>query len=139
MKATVKLENGMRLKGLNEKQIPTYFDTHKEFGGDDSAATPFEVVLQSLGGCTAMDILSMLRKRKKTINSFEIHLDGERETEHPKIFKKINIVFDLVSPDTNEEEFRHIIGLSQDKYCAVAATLKRAGCEIEWDIRIFKP
>ena len=139
MKARLKLEKGMKLVGYNEKNLPTYFDTHPEFGGEDSAPTPMEVVLRSLAGCTAMDILSMLRKRKKTVSALEIFLDGDRSTEHPKAFTKVTLMFHLVSEDTSDDELKNIISLSQDRYCSVAAMFKKSGCEVLWDFKIFKP
>jgi len=132
MKVSVKLEKGMRLAGKNESGLVTYFDTHKEFGGDDSAPTPMVVMLESLAGCTAMDVLTMLRKRKKTITDFEIEVDGERASEHPKVFIKANLIFKLTSPDTKTEELEQAIKLSQDKYCSVSAMFNKSGCNIQW-------
>ena len=133
MIAKLKLGQGMRLAGYNEKGIITYFDSHKETGGDDSAATPMEVMLQALAGCTAMDVLSMLRKKKKTINDFEIYLNSERASEHPRVFTKVNMTYELTSPDTNYDEFKYIVSLSQDKYCSVSAMFKKSGCEVLWN------
>ena len=133
MIAKLKLEQGMRLAGSNEKGLITYFDSYKEKGGDDSAATPMEVMLQALAGCTAMDVLSMLRKKKKTINDFEIYLNSERASEHPRVFTKVNMTYELTSPDTNYDEFKYIVSLSQDKYCSVSAMFKKSGCEVLWN------
>jgi putative redox protein len=137
MKAKLELEKGMRLVGLNEAGLKTYFDTHPEVGGEDSAPTPLEVVLQALAGCTAMDVLSMLRKRKKNIEYFSIELDAERAFEHPKVFTKINLIYLLKSPDANIDEFKHIISLSQDKYCSVSSMIKKSGCEIIWEAKLL--
>jgi putative redox protein len=137
MKATIKLENGMRLAGFNEHGFTTYFDTHPQLGGDDSAPTPSEIMLQCLGGCTSMDVLSMLRKRKKTIDDFQIELEAERAKEHPKVFTRVKLQYILKSPDATMDEFKNIISHSQDKYCSVSAMFKQAGCEVIWDAKII--
>ena len=132
----LKLDKGMCLAGYNENGLITYFDSHKETGGGDSAATPMEVMLQALAGCTAMDVLSMLRKKKKTINDFEIYLTPERASGHTKIFTKVNMTYELTSSDTNYDELKYIVSLSQDKYCSASAMFKKSGCEILWNVVI---
>ena len=133
MKATVKLEKGMRLVGMNEKGLTTYFDSHPKFGGEESAPTPMEVMLQALGGCTAMDVLSMIRKRRKTVDSFNIYLEAERAEEHPKVYTNVKLVYELISPDSKIEELDHAVNLSQEKYCGISAMLRKSGCEVTWE------
>jgi putative redox protein len=137
MKSELKLEKGMRLAGINELGLITYFDTHPEVGGEDTAPTPLEVMLQSLAGCTAMDVLSMLRKRRKTIDDFSIDLEAERAQEHPKVFTKVKMTYNLKSPDATVEEFKNVITLSQEKYCSVSAMFKRSGCVVIWEAKII--
>jgi len=138
MKATLELERGMRLAGFNELGLVTYFDTHVSAGGDESAATPMEIVLQAAAACSTLDILSMLKKRKKTVERFRVIIDSERAAVHPKVFTKIKMIFELKSPDVEMEEFKQIISLSQDKYCSVSIMLKRAGCDITWEAKLSK-
>lgn len=137
MKATLKFEKEMRLAGYNELGRVTYFDSHHpQPGGEDSAATPLEVMLQSLGGCAAMDVLSMLRKMNKTIEEFNIELDAERAETHPKIFTKVKLIYNLKSPDATIDELNNIINLSQNKFCSVSAMFKKAGCKVSWEANI---
>lgn len=133
MKATIKLEKGMRFVGKNERGLKTYFDSHPQFGGEESAATPMEVMLQSLGGCTVMDVLSMLRKRRKTIDGFNIYLEAERAEEHPKVYSRVKIIYELISPDAKIEELDHAVNLSQEKYCGASEMFKKSGCEVTWE------
>lgn len=137
MKITVKLDHGMKLIGLNQKGHQTFFDSHLDVGGEDSAATPMEVFLEALAACTSMDVLSMLRKRKKTIHNFEISLEASRASDHPKVFTKVILAYKLQSPDTTKEELEYIIKLSQDKYCTASAMFKRSGCEITYTAEII--
>lgn len=133
MKATVKLEKGMRLVGENESGLKTFFDSHSKFGGEESAATPMEVILQALGGCTSMDVLSMLRKRRKTIDGFNVYIEGERAEEHPKVFTNVKIVYELISPDAKIEELDNVVNLSQEKYCGASEMFKKSGCKVIWE------
>ena len=133
MKATIKLEKGMRLVGENERGLKTYFDSHPQFGGEESAATPMEVMLKALGGCTAMDVLSMLRKRRKTIDGFNVYLEAERAEEHPKVYTSVKLVYELISPDAKIEELDNVVNLSQEKYCGASEMFKKSGCEVTWE------
>jgi putative redox protein len=133
MKATIKLEKGMRFVGENEGGLKTYFDSHSQFGGEESAATPMEVMLQSLGSCTVMDVLSMLRKRRKTIDGFNVYLEAERADEHPKVYTSVKLIYELISPDAKIEELDHAVNLSQEKYCGASEMFRKSGCEVTWE------
>lgn len=136
MKVTVKLDEGMRLIGENSRQHQTIFDTVEELGGKNSAPTPVEVAVQSLGACTAMDVLSILRKKRKTINNFSITLHAERANEHPKVVTNVHLIYFLDSPDAEMKDLERAIELSQEKYCSVSAIFKKAGCEITWEAKL---
>jgi len=123
----------MRLIATNSLGLETYFDTHPTIGGEDTAPTPMEVMLQSLAGCTAMDVLSMLRKRKKSIIDFKISVEAVRTKEHPRVFTNVNMIYELTSSDSTIEEFKHTVELSQDKYCSASAMFKKSGCNVKWE------
>ncbi len=136
MKVTIRLEEGMRLIGENSRQHQTIFDTIEDFGGSNSAPTPVEVAVQSLGACTTMDVLSILRKKRRTINKFSIVLLAERANEHPKVITNLHLIYSLVSPDAELKDLQRAIELSQEKYCSVSAIFKRSGCEITWEAKL---
>lgn len=138
MKATLKLDRNMRLIGTNHLGLETAFDTHPDVGGEDSAPTPMEIVLEAAAACSVLDVLSILRKKKKTIDDLKVYLDSERATDHPKIFKKIHMIFELTSPNAELSDLERCIELSQEKYCSVSAMIKLSGCEITWEGRIIK-
>ena len=137
MKATLKLDKNMRLIGSSVKGHETVFDTPAA-GGDDTAATPMEIMLQSLAACSSMDVLSILRKKRKQIDEYWVEIEGERTEEHPKVFKKVNIKYNLKSPDAEEADFRRSIELSQDKYCGASAIFKLSGCEVTYSMNLIK-
>lgn len=101
-------------------------DGPAEFKGSDSATRPKELILIGLGGCTGADIASILHKMREKVNRFEISLDAEAATEHPKVFTKIHITYKFWGDDLNLENIEKAISLSQDKYCSVSAMLKKA-------------
>jgi putative redox protein len=88
--------------------------------------SPVELVLQALGGCTAMDIVSILQKMRRTIRSLTVELDAERREEYPRIFTHIHILYILASSDATEHELERAIQLSEEKYCSVSGMLKPA-------------
>lgn len=101
-------------------------DTKDVVGGNNAAPTPMEMVLEALGGCTGMDTLSILKKKRTPFTELEIFLSGERSDEHPKVFTDINIKFVLHS-DGGEKALRDLqtaVKLSSEKYCSVAAMLR---------------
>ena len=85
--------------------------------------SPTELLLSSLAGCGAVDIVVMLKKRKKIIDDFTIETVGIRRDETPRKFTDIHCKYVITSPDVKEEELHKIANLSLEKYCSVAATL----------------
>ena len=98
--------------------------------------SPVEILLSSLSACGAVDIVVMLRKRRKTIEKFTIETTGERRTEPPRSFTKIHCKYIVTSPDVNEEELYKTAKLSLEKYCSVADSLK---AKIEFSVQVLKP
>lgn len=139
MKGTLKFDKNMRMIGINENGIETYFDAVKDSGGDGSAASPMEVMLQSVAACQAMDIVSILRKKRKDIIDFKIELDAEKAETHPKYFTKIKLLYKLISEKATEKDLLRCIELSQNTYCGALATFKQAETEIEWEYELINP
>ncbi len=110
-------------KGNSEHSI--ILDTKKEFGGENSAPSPMEYILFGLGGCTGMDVVSILKKMNYKIDEFYIDIEAERKEEHPKIYKNIKITYN-VKGDIPLEKIEHAVKLSQEKYCSVSAMLSKA-------------
>ncbi len=87
------------------------------------AQSPVELLLSSLSACGAVDIVSMLKKRKKHIDNFTIETRGIRRENPPRGFTEIHCKFIVTSPDVTEEELYKLSKLSLEKYCSVASTL----------------
>jgi putative redox protein len=90
--------------------------------GDDAAPGPKETLLAALAGCTAMDVASLLRKKRQVATAYEIAVSGESSDEHPKIFISISVEH-RVSGEVEPEALRRSIELSATRYCPVSAML----------------
>ncbi len=91
-----------------------------------SAATPVELLLIALGGCTAVDVISILRKKRARVTDYHVEVLGERRTEHPRSFKRMEVRHVLRGRKLSEKDVAQAIELSETKYCSVAATLRPA-------------
>ncbi len=93
-----------------------------------------QLLLAGPGGCSAVDIVSILKKQKQEIKDFSINVDGEREPgKEPSIWKDVDIVFHLDGEIEPAKAYR-AVELSMNKYCSVAETLRRAGAELKWKV-----
>ena len=122
MKIVTRMLEDEVYESVNEKGNTVKIDMRK---GDTKAdLSPTELVLSALAGCGAVDIISMLKKRKKTIQSFTIETNGTRRDETPRYFTKIHCSYTITSPDVTEEELQKTSALALEKYCSVASSLK---------------
>src|ERR1700676_196765 len=96
-----------------------------ETNGDrGSAASPIELLLIAVGSCIASDVLDMLRRKREHVTDYRIEVKGERREDFPRSFKKIQLHHVLAGYGLSASSVEHAIGLSDSKYCSVAATLR---------------
>jgi putative redox protein len=108
-------------------------DTSPETGGVNFGIRPMQGLLMSLGGCSGIDVVSILKKQRQEIKRLSISIEGEREKgKEPSLWTNIHMIFTLVGPD--EDKARRACELSINKYCSVAETLRRAGAKITWGL-----
>ena len=93
--------------------------------GPGRGVTPMELLAAALGGCTAMDVASILVKMRQPLEAFRVEVGGERAEEHPKRFTALEVVYHLRG-DLDEKKVQRAIELSEERYCSVAATLRPA-------------
>ncbi|MDT5157886.1 MAG: putative redox protein [Acidobacteriota bacterium] len=94
-----------------------------------SAATPMELLLVALGGCTAVDVISILKKKREQVTDYRVEVRGDRRDEHPRAFTRMEVRHIVRGRNVSEKAVASAIELSETKYCSVAATL-RPGVEI---------
>ena len=124
MEGKVTLCGGLRFVGEAGSGHSIVMDGAADFGGGDSAPRPSELLLLSLAGCTGMDVISILRKKRQTVTSLEVMVSGDQREEHPRAFTRIGLKFVVRGEGLNSEAVRRAIELSQEKYCSVGATLQ---------------
>lgn len=111
-------------------------DTGAETGGNDFGIRPMQIMLMALGGCSGIDIVSILKKQRQVIEGFHMSIEGEREAgKEPALWKTVSIIFELKG-NIDSDKARKACELSIEKYCSVAETLRRAGADITWDVRV---
>jgi putative redox protein len=125
----------MVFEGKTESGHSVLMDAKPEFGGEDRGPRSMELLMVALGGCTAMDVISILKKMRVDLESMTINIDSEQAPEHPKIFTKIKIEYNFTGKNIKEENVKKAIQLSQEKYCSVSAMLKeKAEITYKWNI-----
>jgi len=105
-------------------------------GGNGNGMRPMQTVLAALCGCSAVDVVSILKKQKQQLTSFKIMVDGEREKgKEPAVWQTVDLVFELAGEVEPSKGFR-AVKLSVDKYCSVAETVRRAGATINYKVMV---
>ena len=113
-----------------------HMDSSPETGGKNFGIRPMQMLLMGLGGCSGIDIVSILKKQRQTVEKFSMVIEGERETgKEPSLWQNVKIVFHLQG-NIDPDKARKACELSMEKYCSVAATLKEARCHISWDVQV---
>jgi putative redox protein len=111
-------------------------DAAEAVGGHNSGFRPMQSLLAGLGGCSAVDIVSILKKQRQEVTDLSMVINGERETgKEPALWKHVEIHFTFTG-SVEQEKAEKACALSIDKYCSVAATLRAAGCTIEWKVTV---
>jgi putative redox protein len=133
MEAKVILRDGMSfdayLDGFNFT-----IDADEKVGGQNKGPKPKGLTLVSLAGCTAMDVISILRKMRVSVDSFKVETDGKLAADHPKKFETIVIKYTFTGKDIPLDKIKTAINLSMDNYCGVSATLRPT---VELSYKIF--
>lgn len=112
-------------------------DATEDVGGKDRGPRPKPLTLASLGGCTGMDVISILRKMRIEPDYFNVSVSAHTTEEHPKYYDKILITYSFKGDNLPMEKLDKAINLSQDRYCGVTAMLSKAA-EIKYEIKIIE-
>lgn len=122
-KARITLVEGMQFSGIAESGHEVMMDAPVSAGGGDRGVRPSELIPVSFGGCSGMDVISILRKKKQEITGFAMDVQGEQAPDHPHKFTSLHISYEIKGRNVSEEAVTRAIELSLDKYCSVGATL----------------
>lgn len=137
MKAELVWNEGLRFIGITNSNHAVVLDSKRDVGGFESAPSPMELLAISLMGCTAMDVISILKKMREEVVDFRIFFEGKRAEEHPKVFTEIKLIYQFKGKNLKYENVEKAVKLSQEKYCSVSHMLKKAA-KVEYEIKIIE-
>ncbi len=100
--------------------------TEPEVGGDADGFRPLELFLLGLAGCTGMDVISILQKKRQDVTAFEVKVHADREAEHPRVFKDIVVEYVVTGRGIDPAAVERAVELSETKYCPAQAMLGKA-------------
>lgn len=132
----VVLRDDMIFTGYSSNGYSIPLDAAKAFGGHDGGVSPMELMLTSLAGCTGMDVISILRKKKQEVTGFEVQVEGVRGDEHPKVYTEIWVTFVVRGQNIDPKAVERAIELSRDRYCGASAILRHTA-QIHYDYQII--
>jgi putative redox protein len=127
VEAKILLLNNMQFTGTASSGHTLIMDADDESGGHNAGFRPMELLLVGFGGCSGMDVISILRKKQQHVSGLEINVKGEKSDTAPKIYKTIHIEYMVKGRGVEKAAVERAIKLSLEKYCSVGATLAKAG------------
>ena len=122
---TVELQQGMVFEATTGTGHVLTMDAAPRVGGTNSAARPMELLLAGLGGCTGMDVISILRKMRQEVTAYQVHVSGDQAQEHPRVFTHIDVEHVVHGRGLNVDMVKRAIELSATRYCPAEAMLGR--------------
>jgi putative redox protein len=130
----VKGDFGFEAKDTFGHTVP--MDTSEETGGNNFGVRPMQMLLMGIGGCSAIDIVTILKKQRQQVEDFKIEIEGERETgKEPSLWQNVRIKY-FLKGKIEPEKAKRACELSMGKYCSVAATMLKAGSKITWNVKV---
>lgn len=123
MKAEITWDHGLTFEGTADTGFNVPLGGSTAVGGDDDGFRPMELILTGLAGCTAMDVISILKKKRQTITKFRITADAQQADSHPHVFTNINIHYSIEGVDVDDKAVERAIQLSETRYCPAQAML----------------
>ena len=139
MKITLKrIDDAFHMEATNENGNTTRMDGSPKVGGSNQSMRPMQTVIAALGGCSSIDVISILKKQRQPLDDLQIDIDAEREEGVvPSLFTKIHVSYRLYG-DLKEEKVKQAVTLSMEKYCSVVKILEKVA-EVSWEYKIIRP
>jgi putative redox protein len=125
MEAKVTWQQKMSFVGTGKFGLTVPIDTSIENGGDSSGFSPMELLLVGLAGCTAMDVISILEKKRQKVSRFEVRVNGQRAAEHPRVFTNILVEYIVGGESIDPAAVDRAVELSETKYCSAMAMISK--------------
>jgi putative redox protein len=123
MTAQATLEMSMRFDAVSGSGHHVTLDAAEHSGGQNAGFRPMELLLVGLAGCTGMDVISVLRKKREPVTAYEVHVRGMRAEDHPMVFVEITVEHIVTGHQIQPEAVARAIALSEGRYCGAGAML----------------
>jgi putative redox protein len=132
-----RLDNDMLMEAVNDKGNKVRMDGSPADGGHDKGFRPMQMLLAAMGGCSTVDVVSILRKQREELKDIKITVTGEREQgATPSLYTEVHIHFKLFG-NVNEDKAQKAVALSVGKYCSVAKTLEKTA-KVTFSVEVIK-
>ena len=125
----------MRFRAESGSGHSIVMDASPESGGRNAGVRPMEAMLSAVGGCTGMDVISILRKKRQNVTGYEVRVSGERSEEHPRVFTRIDVEHVVRGVGVDPAAVKRAVELSTDKYCSAIGMMK-AVAKIDVSFRV---
>ncbi len=125
MDAKITWKGRMSFVGSSDSGFEVPLGTTPDVGGDNDGFRPMELMAISLGGCTAMDVISILKKKRQDVTDFAVHVHTERADKHPKVFTSAEILYQISGHNVDEAAVVRSIQLSAERYCPAQGMLAK--------------
>jgi putative redox protein len=137
------MKSSVSIKWIENMEFQADVEGHKisldidvESGGKNKGPKPKPLMMVALGGCTGIDVVSILKKMKVDLEYFNIVIEADMTEEHPKVYEKMHVIYEFKGKDLPFDKLERAIELSRDKYCGVSAMYKQA-FEMSYEIKIL--
>lgn len=118
-----RLNDAFHMEAINEQGNKVHIDASPDIGGTNQGMRPMQMLLSAMGGCSAIDVINILKKQKQPLRDIKITVTGEREKDAvPSLFVEVHAHFRLFG-EIDEEKAKRAVSLAVEKYCSVANTL----------------
>jgi putative redox protein len=117
MKVVVQWKENMTFIGTPDSGFAIQMDADSSFGGTNNGVRPMEMIALGLAGCTGMDVISILQKKRQQVTNFEVRVNAPRSAEHPKVFTRALITYIVTGKNVQEAALLRSIELAATKYC----------------------
>ncbi|MFQ5419409.1 MAG: OsmC family protein [Anaerolineae bacterium] len=125
MDASVTWQGDMGFSGVADSGHEIYLDADESVGGHGEGARPLELMALSLAGCTAMDVISIMRKKRQEVTGFTVKVHANRTQDHPKVFTAIHITYVFQGKNIDPKAVERSMALSAERYCPAQAMLSQ--------------
>ncbi|RAJ79923.1 putative redox protein [Chitinophaga dinghuensis] len=134
--ALQRIDDGFNMEAVDENGHKVLMDSSVENGGKNNGVRPMQMIVMGLGGCSAIDVVMILKKQRQEVTDFRIEIEADREKgKEPSLWENVHLVFHL-SGNIDADKAARAVELSMNKYCSVAETLRRGNTRLTWEVKL---